>query len=109
IGRGLEQTSFKLMLTLMKDEGFWVKIDMGDRLSLRGPPYDDVVPFAQAIVEAAPERVLWGTDWPHPMYQAGKPMPNDGDLVDLLGTYVPDGAVRERILVDNAARLYGWT
>jgi 2-pyrone-4,6-dicarboxylate lactonase len=79
---------------------------MGDRLSLTGPPYGDVVPFAQAIVDAAPERVLWGSDWPHPMYQAEKPMPNDGDLVDLLGAYVPDAALRERILVANAATLY---
>jgi predicted TIM-barrel fold metal-dependent hydrolase len=106
IGRGLEQPSFKSMLRLMKDHGFWVKIDMGDRLSLAGPPYTDVAPFAQAIVAAAPDQVLWGTDWPHPMYGPGKPMPNDGDLVDLLAAYVPDAALRERILVHNAVTLY---
>jgi 2-pyrone-4,6-dicarboxylate lactonase len=109
IARGLEQPSFRRMLQLMKDHGFWAKIDMGDRLSLTGPPYLDVVPFAQAIVAAAPDRVLWGTDWPHPMYQAGKPMPNDGDLVDLLAAYIPDAALRERVLVHNAARLYRWS
>lgn len=106
VAKGLRQRSFQRMLELMKGHGFWVKIDMGERLSLSGPPYADVVPFAQAIVEAAPERVLWGTDWPHPMYQPGKPMPNDGDLVDLFGTYVSDPGLRETILVNNAARLY---
>jgi 2-pyrone-4,6-dicarboxylate lactonase len=106
IAQGLAQASFVRMLDLMKHEGFWVKIDMGDRLSLTGPPYSDVVPFAQAIVAAAPQRVLWGTDWPHPMYQRSLPMPNDGELVDLFGAYVPDAALRERILVENAARFY---
>lgn len=106
IAAGLEQPSFVRMLQLMKHDGFWVKIDMGDRLSRTGSPYLDVVPFAQAIVAAAPDRVLWGTDWPHPMYQPDKPMPNDGDLVDLLAQYVPDASLRGRILVHNAARLY---
>lgn len=103
---GMEQASFRLMLDLMKHHGVWMKIDMGDRLSVSGPPYRDVIPFAQAVVGAAPDQVLWGTDWPHPMYQADKPMPNDGNLVDLFGEYVPDAALRERILVKNAARLY---
>jgi predicted TIM-barrel fold metal-dependent hydrolase len=106
ISKGLRQKSFQRMLDLMKHDGIWVKIDMGERLSVLGPPYADIVPFAQAIVDAAPERVLWGTDWPHPMYAPGKPMPNDGDLVDLFGAYVPDPALREVILVRNAERLY---
>jgi len=106
IAAGQRQKSFQRMLGLMKHDGFWAKIDMGERLSLSGAPYADVVPFAQAIVETAPERVLWGTDWPHPIYQPGRPMPNDGDLVDLFGTYVPDPVLREKILVDNPAKLY---
>ena len=108
ISKGLAQRSFVRLLELMKHDGFWVKIDMGERLSLTGPPYLDMVPFAQAIVAAAPRQVLWGTDWPHPMYQRGKPMPNDGDLVDLFGAYVPDAGLRELILVKNAVRLYGY-
>ncbi|MGD9921648.1 MAG: amidohydrolase [Pseudorhodoplanes sp.] len=108
ISGGLEQRSFRWMIDLAKTSGFWIKIDMGDRLSLQGPPYDDMVPFARAIVEAIPDRTIWGTDWPHPMYQAGKIMPDDGDLVDLLGRYVPDAELRHRILVQNPQALYGF-
>jgi predicted TIM-barrel fold metal-dependent hydrolase len=64
------------------------------------------VPFAQAVIEAAPDRVLWGTDWPHPNIEGL--MPNDGDLTDLLALYAPDEGMRERILVANPARLYGF-
>ena len=68
--------------TLMADERCWVKISGAERLTADGPPpYDDVVPFAQALIAAAPDRVLWGTDWPHPNVRH---MPDDGDLVDLL-------------------------
>ena len=67
------------------------------------PPYDDVVPFARALIAAAPDRVLWGTDWPHPNVRH---MPDDGDLVDLLAAFAPDKATRDRILVGNPERLY---
>jgi predicted TIM-barrel fold metal-dependent hydrolase len=88
----------------MRDERCWVKISGAERLTADGPPpYDDVVPFARALVAAAPERVLWGTDWPHPNVRA---MPDDGDLVDLLADFVPEASARQRILVDNPARLY---
>ena len=69
----------------------------------RPPPYDDVVPYARALIAAAPDRVLWGTDWPHPNVRH---MPDDGDLVDLLADFAPDEVTRHRILVDNPARLY---
>ena len=76
-----------------------------ERLSLSGPPdYSDFIPFARRIVENFPDRVLWGTDWPHPNI-AGD-MPNDGDLVDLLAEAVPDEVLRRRVLVDNPTRLY---
>jgi predicted TIM-barrel fold metal-dependent hydrolase len=81
-----------------------VKISGAERLTADGaPPYADVVPFARALVAAAPDRVLWGTDWPHPNVRH---MPDDGDLVDLLADVAPDEATRHRILVDNPARLY---
>ena len=65
-----------------------------------------MTPFAHALVEAAPDRLVWGSDWPHVLLE--KTMPNDGDLVDQIAVWVPDEAVRKRILVDNAERLYGF-
>jgi len=102
--KGLDQEPFQALLGLMKDERCWVKISGAERLTVGGaPPYDDVVPFAQALIAAAPDRVLWGTDWPHPNVRH---MPDDGDLVDLLAQFAPDEATRHRILVDNPERLY---
>jgi 2-pyrone-4,6-dicarboxylate lactonase len=101
---GLEQEPFKQLLGLMRDERCWVKISGAERLTTDGPPpYTDVVPYAQALIAAAPDRVLWGTDWPHPNVRH---MPDDGDLVDLLATFAPDEATRNRILVTNPERLY---
>ena len=101
---GLDQVPFQALLKLMTDDRCWVKISGAERLTAGGaPPYDDVVPYARALIDAAPDRVLWGTDWPHPNVRH---MPDDGDLVDLLAAYAPDAAVRDRILVANPARLY---
>ncbi len=101
---GLEQRPFAQLLELLRNPLAWVKICGAERVSSAGAPFRDALPFAQALVAAAPDRVLWGTDWPHPNI-AGD-MPNDGDLLDLLGEAVPDAALRARILVDNPARLY---
>jgi predicted TIM-barrel fold metal-dependent hydrolase len=102
--RGLDQEPFQALLALMGDERCWVKISGAERLTAGGePPYDDVTPFARALVDRAPERILWGTDWPHPNVRH---MPDDGDLLDHLAAFVPDEAARNRILVDNPARLY---
>lgn len=102
--QGIEQEPFQQLLELMQDERSWVKISGAERLTADGPPpYDDVVPYAQALIQAAPNRVLWGTDWPHPNVRH---MPDDGDLVDALALYAPDEATRNRILVDNPATLY---
>jgi len=65
------------------------------------------VPYARALIEAGPERCVWGSDWPHPMVN-DRPMPNDGDLADIVFDWAPDAAQRRRILVDNPARLYGF-
>ena len=87
-----------------RDERCWVKISCAERLTeSRIAPYDDVVPFARALVAAAPDRILWGTDWPHPNLTV---MPDEGELLDLLADFVPDETTRNRILVDNPARLY---
>jgi predicted TIM-barrel fold metal-dependent hydrolase len=84
----------------------WAKLSAPYRTSLEEPPYADMTPFARALVAAAPDRLVWGSDWPHVLLD--KTMPNDGDLVDQLAVWAPDDAVRRRILVDNPERLYGF-
>jgi len=101
---GVAQEPFQQLLGLLGDERCWVKISGAERLTADGPPpYDDVVPFARALIAAAPDRVLWGTDWPHPNVRH---MPDDGDLLDLLASFAPDEALRNQILVRNPERLY---
>lgn len=104
---GVEQPAFQALLELLKLDRCFVKISGADRITKRtAPPFDDVVPFARALVAAAPDRVLWGTDWPHTNM---KRIPDDGDLADLLAKFIPDEALRRRILVDNPKRLYPFT
>jgi len=103
---GLEQQPFKVLLEAMKNEKMWVKVTGAERVSSMGPPFTDAVPFARALIEAAPDRILWGTDWPHPNVRW---MPNDGDLVDLFAQMVPEPVLRQKILVENPARLYGFS
>jgi 2-pyrone-4,6-dicarboxylate lactonase len=104
---GLDQEPFQRLLALLGDERAWVKISGPERLTAGGaPPYDDVVPFARALIAAAPDRILWGTDWPHPNVRH---TPDDGDLVDLLTAFAPDEVTRHRILVTNPERLYDFT
>lgn len=102
---GLDQEPFQYLLGVLgADERAWVKVSGAERLTADGlPPYDDVVPYARALIAGAPGRVLWGTDWPHPNVRA---MPDDGDLLDLLAQFAPDEATRNRILVDNPEHLY---
>lgn len=101
---GTDQPAFRQLLELMKNPLAWVKICGAERVSSEGRPFRDALPFARALVAAAPDRVLWGTDWPHPNI-AGD-MPNDGDLLDLLAEAVADEATRRLVLVENPARLY---
>jgi len=101
---GLKQDAFQMLLGLMDDERFWVKVCGAERISRAGPPFHDAVPFARALVEQFSDRVLWGTDWPHP--NVGEHMPDDGALVDLLAEIAPDLALRHKLLVDNPTRLY---
>ncbi|HEX9433086.1 MAG TPA: amidohydrolase family protein [Burkholderiales bacterium] len=105
-GDGLDQQPFKVLLEWMKNDKFWVKICGAERVSSMGPPFTDALPFAQKLIAAAPDRILWGTDWPHP--NVGKHMPNDGDLADLFAQMAPEPALQQKILVDNPARLYGF-
>lgn len=103
---GLEAPGFRALLRLLASGRSWVKLTGPYRISGEPMPHADVAPFAQALVEAAPDRVVWGSDWPHVMVKGE--MPNDGDLADLLATWIPDEEARRRVLVDNPARLYGF-
>jgi 2-pyrone-4,6-dicarboxylate lactonase len=104
--RGVNAPDFQALIRLLKSGRGWAKLSAPYRTSLMPPPYDDMTPFARALVEAAPDRLVWGSDWPHVLLETE--MPNDGDLVDQIAVWVPDAATRERILVGNAARLYGF-
>ena len=96
---------FQALLGLMCDGNTWIKISGANRVSATDlPPYDDVTPMAHALIEAAPERIMWGTDWPHPNKYVANP--NDGDLVDWFGEWVPDHAMRQKIMVDTPAKFY---
>lgn len=106
--QGLDQPAFAALLELMKDERVWVKVSGAERTSqllsqAPGLPFSDAAPFARRLIEAAPRRVLWGTDWPHP---AVLEMPDDGKLVDLLALFSDDPAILHQLLVDNPTRLY---
>ncbi len=90
---------------LSENENMWAKVSCPDRLSVSGPPdYVDVVPFAKRIVEAFPDRVLWGTDWPHPNLTSH--MPDDGKLVDYIPKIAATPELQRKLLVDNPMRLY---
>ena len=97
---------FQLFLQLLRENGnFWSKVSCPERLSASGPPgYDDVVPFARRVVEAFPERVLWGTDWPHPNMKSH--MPDDGKLVDFIPRIAATAELQKKLLVENPLRLY---
>ncbi|PWC11950.1 2-pyrone-4,6-dicarboxylate hydrolase [Brenneria roseae subsp. americana] len=105
--RGLEQEAFTQLRGLLADNPLaWVKVSGSERISAGKRPFNDAIPFAQALIDTAPDRVLWGTDWPHP--NISNDMPNDGELVDLMLDFCPDTALRQKLLVDNPARLYGF-
>lgn len=100
---GVEQLALRALLELARLENCWIKVCGSERISL--PPYAEAVPIARSIVEAAPDRVLWGTDFPHPnaTHEA-----DEADLVDLVPQFAPELDLQRRLLVDNPARLYGF-
>ncbi len=102
---GVNGAGFQALLRLLGAGRSFVKL-CAYRISSAGPPFADVGPFARALLDAAPDGCLWGTDWPHPSLSSW--MPEDGALFDLLGEWVPGAAERKRVLVDNPARLYGF-
>jgi predicted TIM-barrel fold metal-dependent hydrolase len=115
--RGTSQPAMLLILDLLKRENWWVGLSNGDLRSQSGPPWDDAVEFGRMLYEAAPDRCMWGTDWPHVHrfirpHEAG---PSDYaynhemQRAALLERYVPDRAARDRVLADNPARFFGFT
>jgi predicted TIM-barrel fold metal-dependent hydrolase len=104
--KGIAAAGFQALLRLVKTGKCWVKLTGPMRISTSAPPYSDVVPFAHALTAANPDRIVWGSDWPHVIIKGA--MPNDGDLADLVPQWIPDAALRERILVKNPAQLYGF-
>ena len=102
---GLAQRAFQLLLELYSTNPLaWIKVCGSERVSVGKRPFRDAVPFARALIALDAQRILWGTDWPHPNTRTD--MPNDGELVDLFAEICPDPAQRQRILVDNPSRMY---
>jgi len=105
--KGLDEPAFKALLDLQSsDEKCWVKISGLERASAVGKPFHDAVPFAKLLIDNARDRVLLGTDWPHPNV---KIMPNDGEIVDLIPLYPPDPETHQMLLVNNPAKLFKFT
>ena len=100
--RGLDQPGFRHLLKLMEDKRCWVKVSGLERASRQGSPYADAVPFARKLVAEFGDRVIWGSDWPHPNLDS---IPDDGVLVDLIAEFANE-AQRQALLVDNPMKLY---
>jgi predicted TIM-barrel fold metal-dependent hydrolase len=115
---GLQQAGLTALVGLLKSGNVYVKLSAPYRASNAGPDFDDVTPFAQALVQAAPRRILWGTDWPHTGSSGQRsgdlsviePFRREDDLrtLGLLARWAPDAGVRHAILVDNPATLFGF-
>jgi len=102
---GVAAAGFRALIELARRGNTWIKISGANRVSATDlPPYDDVKPMAQVLIDAAPGRIMWGTDWPHPNKYIANP--NDADLVDAFGDWVADGAMRRKIMVDTPAAFY---
>jgi predicted TIM-barrel fold metal-dependent hydrolase len=102
---GIRSPGFQTLLRLARSGRCWFKLSAPYRISSLSPRYPDVTPMVHALLEAAPDRCVWGSDWPHPNSDY---IPNDGDLVDMLPEWIPDPALQRKVLVDNPAALYGF-
>ncbi len=106
VTKPVDGEDFELLVKLMREnENIWSKVSCPERLSVVGPPdYVDVVPFARRVIEAFSDRVIWGTDWPHPNMKSH--MPDDGKLVDFIPKIATTPELRQKLLVDNPMMLY---
>jgi predicted TIM-barrel fold metal-dependent hydrolase len=114
--RGTGQPAIRLILDLLKNDNWWIGLSNGDLRSHTGYPWDDALEFGRLLYEAAPDRCLWGTDWPH-VHRFIRPdkdgqseygLDHEMQRVALLERYLPDRAARDRVLVDNPARFFGF-
>jgi predicted TIM-barrel fold metal-dependent hydrolase len=103
---GIDQPGFRALLALLEIGQVWVKLSAPYRLGDDLPPYERVLPFARMLIEARPDRLVWGSDWPHSAFDG--PRPDAAALLDLLAHWCPDAALRDAILVRNPATLYGF-
>lgn len=106
LDRGENDPSLRKLLELLDHGNFWVMLSLGEKISKAGAPWDDVVPLARRLIRHAPGRVVWASDWPHPV--SVKQPPNDADVLELLYRSVGDDSELQRILVDNPAELFGF-
>ena len=105
VAKGADHPDFERFIKLMtENENIWTKVTCPERLTVAGYPYNDVIPFYQAIVDRFEDRVLWGTDWPHPNMKSH--MPDDGALVDYIPKIARTSEQQRKLLVDNPMRLY---
>ena len=104
--KGVDQPAMRTLVDLAQEPHVWLKTASAYRMMLKGATYEHMVPIGRAVHEAAPDRVIWGTDWPHSNAYTPGEMPNDGDLVDWLRDFVPDETRRRKLLLDNPKRLF---
>lgn len=105
---GIRHNGFQALLSVVRDGRCWVKLSAAHRFSSEPAPHRDVQVFVDALLGASTDRLLWATDWPHTRVRPTEYMPDDGDLLDQLAQWVPDAGLRNRILVDNPEKLYGF-
>ena len=104
--QGLQARNVQVIVELLKRGNFWVMLSLSEKISKAGPPWDDVIPIARAFIDAAPDRCIWGSDWPHPV--STRQPPNEADLMELMYRFAPDADMQKKILVDNPAKLFGF-
>jgi predicted TIM-barrel fold metal-dependent hydrolase len=116
--QGLSQPGFQALVQLMREDHVWAKLAGADRVTRSSGRLRDAVPFMRALVDAAPQRLVWGSDWPNLGFHSGTQVHGDellphreldaGELLDVLAEAVPDAATRAKVLADNPAKLYGF-
>lgn len=106
--RGVDHPSSRFITDILKKGNWWVMLSNGDRWSVAGKPWNDAVEFAKAFIAAAPDRMIWGSDWPHPLIPESEPAKDDGELLELAYRYADTDALRKKIFVDNPSALFGF-